>query len=336
MTLWPDCPGAIDHIDADRFSPLGDTSVLMGPAVSFCAPSAPVQAVVIGLDEAGVLPDVNPDLFDLLLTSARDAPRPWVSVPAASFASQAEALAQAVRTWPVAASMGCQLLRMTQGVPFDHAFQIESLTYSTLLAGGEFAQWRAGQAGQRPAQAEGDLIRIARDGDDVTLTLSSPETRNAMTAAMRDALYGALANLLDDPTVPQVTLRAEGPCFSSGGDLGEFGTAGDVAAAHVIRTLHSCARAIHALGDRVTVRFHGAAIGSGLEVPAAAARCIATPDAWFQLPELRMGLIPGAGGTVSVARRIGRHRTAWMFLSGKRVSAGAALAMGLVDAVDRA
>jgi enoyl-CoA hydratase len=77
----------------------------------------------------------------------------------------------------------------------------------------------------------------------------------------------------------------------------------------------------------------GACVGSGLEVAAFAARLTAAPDAWFQLPELAMGLIPGAGGCVSVPRRIGRRRTAALVLSGRRISARTALDWGLIDAI---
>jgi enoyl-CoA hydratase/carnithine racemase len=97
--------------------------------------------------------------------------------------------------------------------------------------------------------------------------------------------------------------------------------------------LHNCARLLHDLGERASVHLHGACIGAGLEIPAAAQRRIATPDAWFQLPELRMGLIPGAGGTVFVPRAIGRHRTAWLVLSGKRITAKQALLLGLIHAI---
>jgi enoyl-CoA hydratase/carnithine racemase len=83
--------------------------------------------------------------------------------------------------------------------------------------------------------------------------------------------------------------------------------------------------------DRVVVLLHGACIGSGLEFPAFADHVVATSDAWFQLPELEFGLIPGAGGCISVPRRIGALRTAWLILSGKRIDAGRARDWGLVD-----
>jgi enoyl-CoA hydratase/carnithine racemase len=61
---------------------------------------------------------------------------------------------------------------------------------------------------------------------------------------------------------------------------------------------------------------------------------VARPDARFRLPELSMGLVPGAGGTVSLPRRIGRQRTAWMALAGVEVGAEVALGWGLVDAIE--
>jgi enoyl-CoA hydratase/carnithine racemase len=93
------------------------------------------------------------------------------------------------------------------------------------------------------------------------------------------------------------------------------------------------------MADRAEI-FHvhvqGACVGAGLEMAAFAARLIATPEAWFQLPELAMGLIPGAGGCVSVPRRIGRQRAALMFLSGRRINAATALRWGLIDAIEHA
>ncbi|MDZ4374202.1 MAG: enoyl-CoA hydratase-related protein, partial [Phenylobacterium sp.] len=70
-----------------------------------------------------------------------------------------------------------------------------------------------------------------------------------------------------------------------------------------------------------------------IEVPAAAGRLAAGPGAFFRLPEVGMGLIPGAGGTVTIPRRIGRHRTCWMALTGADVDLATALAWRLVDEV---
>jgi enoyl-CoA hydratase/carnithine racemase len=70
-------------------------------------------------------------------------------------------------------------------------------------------------------------------------------------------------------------------------------------------------------------------------LPAFAGTVVAAPDARFSLPELELGLIPGAGGTVSLPRRIGRHRTLWLALTGRVVDVDTASAWGLVDRVDR-
>ena len=116
-------------------------------------------------------------------------------------------------------------------------------------------------------------------------------------------------------------LRGEGPSFCSGGDLDEFGTLPDPATAHAIRSTRHPARLLHALEARVERVVHGACVGAGVELPAFAARVVARPDASFRLPELAMGLVPGAGGTVSLPRRIGRQRTAWLALSGAAIDA---------------
>lgn len=323
-----------DWLTADVFSALGKRPVLLIDAAAWRRPEVAVQSVVVGLDAAGVLPAIDPAGFDILITSAAGAPAPWVSVAPARFADHSARLEAAVRQNPTAATVLCRVLKLAEHLPFADALHVESLAYSTLLGGDEFARWltRRGPAVPVP-EAGGALVAIDRQGDQVEITLDHPASRNAMTAAMRDALCEALANALDDPGRPDVLLKGAGRCFSSGGDLTEFGTARDLAEAHVVRTLRSPALLLDRLGPRATVRLHGACIGSGLEVPAAAHRRLATSDAWFQLPELAMGLIPGAGGTASVARAIGRHRTAWLVLSGQRIGAGLARDWGLIDEI---
>jgi Enoyl-CoA hydratase/isomerase len=325
-----------DHLEADRFSALGDHPVRIVDVQTHQPSAAPVQALIIGVDRDGSLPDIDPACFDLLLTTKPGAGSPWVTIPRPRLASVLATIEAAAVEFPKAATILGQTLRLTEILPTGDALIAESLAYSTLLGGHEFRQWltrRPASEAAAPPDMDG-MVTIDRADDHVTLTLASPDTRNAMTAPMRDALYAALANILDDPSRPTAGLRAAGKCFSTGGDLAEFGTATDLAEAHVARTLHSCARVIAALGDRTDVHVQGACIGSGLEIAAAADRRIATADAWFQLPELRMGLIPGAGGTVSVARAIGRHRTCWLALTGARLRARQALDWGLIHAIE--
>ncbi len=315
-----------DHDAADSYSTMGENVLLVVDAAAWKKPVAPIQSTIIGWDEKGALPAIDFSDFDVLLTSATNPPRPWVEAPSQTY------LNENICRWPLAATILCQSLKLSEKLNFAEALTVESLAYSTLLGGEGFLRWFMVQDATAKKEPN-PLLIIEREADHITITLNNPNGQNAMTATMRDALFDALANALDDPTAPRVSLRAAGKCFSTGGAISEFGSADDLAVAHLVRTLRSCARLIDALGPRADVQFHGACIGSGLEVFAAASRRTARPDTWFQLPELSMGLVPGAGGTASVTRAIGRHRTAWMVLSGKRLSAEMALNWGLIQEI---
>lgn len=338
-----DLPGApIGYLDAEQWSALGASPLVvveLGDPVAVAAArrlADRTKAIVLGLDRTGSCPPVEETLYDCLLTIAQDPPRPWVSVPTGRIDNALVRLTQTVGFAPVAASALVRVLRINERLGLDDALEVESFAYSTLLSGSAFARWRSRRrAGPdaAPVRASGPLVVYEREMDSVTLTLSSPETRNAMSAAMRDALFEALASVADDPTRPILALEGAGRCFSVGGEIAEFGMATDIALAHAIRTARSCTRILAELGDRARVRLHGACIGSGIEIPAAAASRTAMRGSFFQLPELGMGLIPGAGGTVSISRAIGRHRTAWMVLSGQRIAAATALDWGLIHQI---
>ncbi len=238
---------------------------------------------------------------------------------------------------PLAARVLVQLLRITEAMPLEHALVAESLAYSTLQAGPEFRRWLlAHPPRSMPATDHGPAVLMQREGAMLAVQLNRPHRRNAMSVELRDALIEALQLVLADDSIAAVQLSGLGRCFSTGGELAEFGTAPDPATAHLVRSLALPGRALARCASRVTVRLHGACIGSGIEFPAFAGRLVAAPDAYFQLPELKFGLIPGAGGCISIARRIGRQRTGWLALSGQRIDANTALAWGLVDAIETA
>jgi len=175
---------------------------------------------------------------------------------------------------------------------------------------------------------------LARAGAVLSIVLARPAKRNALSAAMRDGLCQAFGLLLLEPDIERAELSGEGESFCAGGDFAEFGASVDLASAHVLRLSASAAYAAHRVRGRLRVRAHGACVGGGLEIAAAAGDFRVRPDAKLWLPEVTMGLIPGAGGTVTVPRRIGRQRALYMMLTAARIDAQTARAWGLIDGVE--
>lgn len=225
------------------------------------------------------------------------------------------------------------LLRVTCVTDPEAGVVAESFTYSTLLGGPEFRAWRAANPPRAVPVAAGAPVRLDREGDVLRVVLDRAHRRNAFAADLRAGLVDALRLVELDPSIERVVLSGAGRCFSSGGDLDEFGSATDLAAAHAVRLDQSAGLAVHRVRDRVEARLHGTCIGAGVEVPAFAARVVADRGTTFWLPELGMGLVPGAGGTVSVSARIGRWRTGYLVLSAASIDAPTALEWGLVDEV---
>lgn len=252
------------------------------------------------------------------------------------FAASGDAvrLRAAAEANPQATLVLARVLRTSGGLAVPAALDVESLAYSTLLGGAEFRRWLEGR-GLRPLPPTArEPVLVIRSGDLLHVTLNRPERRNAYGRQLRDALVDALTVAELDDTVARVVLDGAGPSFCSGGDLDEFGTAPDLATAHFVRTRGGAGGLLYRLAARTEVRLHGSCVGAGIEVPAFAGRVLAHPAATFRLPEVGMGLIPGAGGTASLPRRIGRWRTLFAALSGAPVDAATALAWGLVDGLD--
>lgn len=240
------------------------------------------------------------------------------------------AIEENVERFPLAAAALALLLRGQPGRSVDEGLVAESAVYSVLQSGPEFSAWRA----QHPVRHEPDdgaRVRLKREGPRLILTLTRPDRLNALDARMRDELMEGLAVAAADPGITVVELRGEGPAFCAGGDLDEFGSRSDPASAHVLRLRRSIGRELSHLGARTTAYVHGACVGSGIELAAFADRVVAAADTRIALPEIGLGLVPGAGGTVSLTRRVGRLRTAWLAFSGSTIDAATANAWGLVD-----
>jgi hypothetical protein len=287
--------------------------VVHGDATAITAPgSAPVVVCWVG-DSFGGSGPANADLVVA--------------------ADEVDAVVAMIEAAPRAATALALLLRTLPDVETEHGLALESATYSLLQAGPEFAAWRAAHE-PRPCPDDRPTVRAERTDDVLRVTLDRPARHNAISTRLRDDLCEALAIAVSDDTIAEVRLAGAGPSFCSGGDLDEFGSRRDPVDAHITRLARSPARLLHRLAGRTTAEIHGATLGGGIEMAAFCSRLVADPDTVIGLPEIELGLIPGAGGTVSLTRRIGRQRTAALALTSRRIDATTALAWGLVDAIN--
>ena len=341
--VWPHSPArrrmfVAMSLDPDRASSLRLRVIDLAEAgahIDGDLSSGPVVAVGSAADIAAA--QAEPLLSRASFTLSEDAVHDRRVVTVSSVAGEIAELTQRIDRWPQAASMCDDVLRsMDLAAPTWSGLVTESLAYSTLQSGREFREWLA-RRGPASAPTTPDPVLAERQGDSLSIWLNRPARHNAFSTDMRQALLDGLAVAIHDTSIRQVVLGGIGPSFCSGGDLDEFGSFDDPATAHFARTRFSPARALDELsarlGEHLQARVHGQVLGSGLEMAAFCGRVQADPESTIGLPELALGLIPGAGGAVSVTRRIGRWRTAYLVLSGRTVTAAIALGWGLVDAV---
>ncbi len=259
------------------------------------------------------------------------------TIAVASASDTVDELRERCSRWPIAAAVCGDVLRAFDPAASTFAGIItESLAYSTLQSGPEFARWLA-ERGPATVPELLDPVVAEREGDMLYLRFNRPQRHNAFSTDAGAALLDALGVASLDPTVTEVVFSGNGRSFCSGGDLAEFGTFANPASAHLARTRHSPALVLDEitarLGTSCRAEVHGRVLGSGLEMAAFCGHVTCTPDATLGLPELTLGLLPGAGGTVSITRRIGRWRTAYLVLTGRTIDAATALDWGLVDTI---
>jgi len=165
---------------------------------------------------------------------------------------------------------------------------------------------------------------FAAVGDVGVITLNSPPV-NALSASVRDGLAGGMAAAAADDAVKAVVIVCEGRTFIAGADITEFGGAQKGA------SLFDVQDAIEGSSKPVIAAIHGTALGGGLEVALACHYRVAVPSARCGLPEVNLGLLPGAGGTQRLPRIVGVEKALEMMTSGQHVPAKQCLDMGLVD-----
>ena len=178
-----------------------------------------------------------------------------------------------------------------------------------------------------------ELILREDRGAVAIITLNRPEKRNALDDALRGALAAALTEVERDETIRVVVLSGAGDkAFAAGADLKELGTR-SVAEQALLMTQPRIFDLLAAVRRPVVAAVNGACLGGGLELALACDIRIAAAGATFGAPEVRLGLIPGGGGTQRLPRIIGTGAAMRLVLTGEAIDATEALRVGLVDEI---
>ncbi|MCE2988115.1 MAG: 3-hydroxyacyl-CoA dehydrogenase NAD-binding domain-containing protein [Phenylobacterium sp.] len=165
---------------------------------------------------------------------------------------------------------------------------------------------------------------LSMDGDVAVITLNSPPV-NALSANVREGLFEGFKAATADPAAKAIVLICEGRTFIAGADITEFGGASRGPSLFDVQEMMENAP------KPVIAAIHGTALGGGLEVALVAHYRVAVPSARLGLPEVNLGLLPGAGGTQRLPRVAGPEKALEMMTSGRHAPAKEALEMGLVD-----
>lgn len=297
---------------------------------SFMTHNNSVNLVIVGIlncsDEE--LPSNFLKSFDILLTDSRLSRLP-AFVEDISIAIQELDEMISLHTQP--ALVLAHLLRQKAYQNVSQGLVLESLSYGMLQSGSQFKAWLNQRGDIARVLDEKPVVLASRSDESLEIYLNRPERSNAYSSDMRDQLFDFLQIARFDEAVTKVKLHGLGKSFCSGGDLAEFGSVDFPPDGHIIRLHRSPALSSHSIADKLEVYLHGVCAGAGIEIPAFASRVFGNESVEIFLPEISMGLIPGAGGTVSLPRRIGPQKTAYLAMSGKTLSLSDALAWGLID-----
>lgn len=170
------------------------------------------------------------------------------------------------------------------------------------------------------------VVSLETQGDVAVIIVDSPPV-NALSADVRDGLAGALEAIKANPAIRAAVLACAGRTFIAGADISEFGKPPRGAA------LHDVLDAIESAPVPVIAAIHGTALGGGLETALCCHYRVSDAKAKFGLPEVKLGLLPGAGGTQRLPRVVGAEKAVAMVTSGAPMNAKAALAAGLIEEI---
>lgn len=177
------------------------------------------------------------------------------------------------------------------------------------------------------AEASTSVVELKQDGDVLLVSVNNPPV-NALGAAVRQGLMAAMEQADASAAVKAVVIVGQGKAFIAGADIREFGKP------PVEPFLPDVCNRIEACSKPVVAVIQGAALGGGLEIAMSAHYRLALPGAKLGLPEVSLGLVPGAGGTQRAPRLMGVKAATELMLSGQQIGAKAGLAAGLVDKLD--
>jgi 3-hydroxyacyl-CoA dehydrogenase len=169
-------------------------------------------------------------------------------------------------------------------------------------------------------------VDLRRDGDVVVVTADNPPV-NALKHEVRAGLTKALAQACDDDAVRAVVIACAGRTFFAGADITEFGKPPQAP------SLHDVIAAIEAIPKPVVAALHGTALGGGFELALACHFRVAVPGARLGLPEVKLGLLPGAGGTQRLPRLVGPEKALQMIVTGEPIGAAEAREDGIIDEI---
>lgn len=179
-----------------------------------------------------------------------------------------------------------------------------------------------------------ELVTFSVEGHIGTITVNRPEALNALNAEVLDGLERAIAALVADADVRVLLLTGEGErAFIAGADIGEFVGASPADALVISARLKRVTEAIAGSPKPVIAVINGYCLGGGFELALACDLRIASPAAQLGLPEIRLGIMPGGGGTVRLTKIAGTSVARMMAMTGDSVSAARALELGILAAV---
>ncbi|MBZ0141439.1 MAG: enoyl-CoA hydratase/isomerase family protein [Pseudorhodoplanes sp.] len=169
-------------------------------------------------------------------------------------------------------------------------------------------------------------VELRRDGNVAVIVVDNPPV-NALSHDVRAGLIDAFTRARDDAAVEAIVLTAAGRTFIAGADITEFDKP------PTAPTLVDVIALIDSIGKPVVAAVHGTPLGGGLEVTLGCHFRVAAPGTRLGLPEIKLGLIPGAGGTQRLPRLVGMEKAAQMILTGNPIAAADARAAGLIDEI---